>query len=114
VCWHTIKLKIWLPLVSSSVTREVLCYFRKHNLYSTRNSDLHDYNTRRKDDYHVPNCNRSTFKKSFMHMGIKSYNRLPLELRESKGFNDFKHKLKLFLLDHPFYSLQEFFLEGQW
>jgi hypothetical protein len=47
-------------------------------------------------------------------MGIKSYNRLPLELRESKGFNDFKHKLKLFLLDHPFYTIQEIFLEGQW
>jgi hypothetical protein len=31
-------------------------------------------------------------------MGIKTFNRLPLEVRKSKGFKDFKHKLKLFLL----------------
>jgi hypothetical protein len=49
-----------------------------------------------------------------MQAGIKSYNSLPLELRKAKEFKDFKHKLKLFLLDHPFYTLQEFLLEGQW
>jgi hypothetical protein len=45
-------------------------------------------------------------------MGIKLYNRLPLELRKSDGFKDFKHKLKLFLVDHPFYTLQEFLSGG--
>jgi hypothetical protein len=100
--------------VTSLYIFDVFCYFRKYNLYATRNSDLHDYNTRRKDDYHVPNCNISTFKKSVMNMGIKTYNSLPLELRKVKEFKDFKHKLKLFLLDHPFYTSQEFLLEGQW
>jgi hypothetical protein len=66
---------------------------------------------RRKDNFHVANCNISTFKKSVIDKGIKSYNRLPLEL--IIGFNDFKHKLKLFLLDHPFYTLHEFLSEGQ-
>jgi hypothetical protein len=42
----------------------------------------------------------------------KAYNRLPLELTNSKGFKDFKHKLKLFLLDHLLYSMKEFLLEG--
>jgi hypothetical protein len=32
-------------------------------------------------------------------MGIKAYNRLPLELRNSKRFKEFKNELKLFLLD---------------
>jgi hypothetical protein len=45
-------------------------------------------------------------------MGIKLYNRLPLELRKSEGFKEFKHKLKLFLLDHSFYTLHEFPLVG--
>jgi hypothetical protein len=45
-------------------------------------------------------------------MGIKLYNRLPLELRKSDGFKDFKHKLKLYLVDHPFYTLQEFLIGG--
>jgi hypothetical protein len=38
-------------------------------------------------------------------MGIWAYNRLPFDLRKSKGFKDFKHKLKLFLLEHPFYNM---------
>jgi hypothetical protein len=46
-------------------------------------------------------------------MGIKAFNRLPLEVRKLKGFKDFKHKLKLFLLDHPFYTMQEFLVEGR-
>jgi hypothetical protein len=98
--------------VTSLYIFDMLCYFHEYNLYATRNSDLYDYNTRRKDDYHVTYCNRSIFKKSVMNMGIKSYNSLPLELRKAIEFKDFKHRLKLFLLDHPFYTLQEFLLEG--
>jgi hypothetical protein len=98
--------------VTSLYVFEVLCFCQKYKLYSTRNSDLYEYNTRRRDDLHVPNCNTSTFKKSVINMGIKLYNRLPLELRKSDGFKDFKHKLKLFLVDHPFYTLIEFLLEG--
>jgi hypothetical protein len=45
-------------------------------------------------------------------MVIKLYNGLPLELRKSEGFKEFKHKLKLFLLDHSFYTLHEFPLLG--
>jgi hypothetical protein len=47
-----------------------------------------------------------------MVRGSGSIHRPPLELRKSKGFKDFKHKLKLFLLDHSFYSTKEFLLEG--
>jgi hypothetical protein len=92
---------------------EVLCYFQKYNLYTTRNSDPYEHNTRRKEDLHVLSCNKLTFKKSVINMGIKAYNRLPLEIRKSKGFKDLKHNLKLFLLDHPFYTMKEFLLEGQ-
>jgi hypothetical protein len=58
----------------------------------------------------VANCNATTFKKSVINMDIQS---LPLEPRKSAGFNDFTHKFKLFLLDHPFCTLHEFILEGQ-
>jgi hypothetical protein len=93
---------------------EVLCYFWKYNLYSTRNSDLYEYNTRRrKNGFHVQNCNTSTFNKSITNTGIKLYNILPLELRKLVEFNDIKHKFKLFLLYHPFYTLHEFLSEGQ-
>ena len=44
-------------------------------------------------------------------MGIKAYNRLSLKIRKSNGFKDFKYKLKLFLLENPFYSMKEFLFE---
>jgi hypothetical protein len=45
-------------------------------------------------------------------VGIKFSNKSPLELRKSEGFKEFKHKLKLFLLDHSLYTLHEFSLVG--
>jgi len=63
-------------------------------MYLRRDSDIFEYNTRRKCDFHVPSCNTSLFKRNVINMGIR----------------DFKRKLKLFLIDHPFYSLNGVFL----
>jgi hypothetical protein len=35
---------------------------------------------------------------------------MPDRIKELESFKDFKQNLKSFLLDHPFYSLNEFFL----
>jgi hypothetical protein len=44
-------------------------------------------------------------------MGIKLYNRLPLEVRKSEGFKVFKQKPKLFLFDFSLYALHDFLSE---
>jgi len=49
------------------------------------------------------------FNRSVMNMGIRLYNKLPTRIKKLDSFRDFKRKLKLFLLVHPFYSLNEFF-----
>jgi len=41
-------------------------------------------------------------------MEIRLYNKIPTRIKQLDSFRDFKRKLKLFLLDHPFYSLTEF------
>jgi hypothetical protein len=41
--------------VNSLYIFEVLYYFLNYNLYSTRNSDLCEYDMKRKDDFHVSN-----------------------------------------------------------
>jgi len=38
-------------------------------------------------------------------MGIGLYNKMPTGIEELEHFRDFKQRLKLLLLDHPFYSL---------
>jgi len=41
-------------------------------------------------------------------MRIRLYNKMPIRIKQLDSFRDFKRKLKLFLLDHPLYSLNEF------
>jgi len=79
-------------------------------MYLRRNSDIYEYNTRRKQDLHVPSCNTSLVNRSVMNMGIRLYNEMPTRIKQLDILRDFKRKLKLFLLDHPFYSLNEFFI----
>jgi len=86
---------------------EVLIYIKKI-MYLRRNSGIYECNTRR-CDFHVPSCNTSLFKTSVMNTGIRLYNKMPTRIKQLDRFRDFKRKLKLFLLDHPFYSLNEFF-----
>ena len=43
-------------------------------------------------------------------MGIILYNKIPTRIKQLGSFTDFKRKLKLFLLAHPFYLLNEFLM----
>jgi len=43
-------------------------------------------------------------------MAIKMYNKMSTKIKPLKNFRHFKQSLKLFLLDHPFYSSNEFFV----
>jgi len=43
-------------------------------------------------------------------MGIRLYNKMLTRIKQLDSFRDFKSKLELLLLDHSFYSLNEFFL----
>jgi hypothetical protein len=50
------------------------------------------------------------FKKSKLPEFPKLFNNLPLELKSISDFKLFKSKLKIYLLQNVFYSLQEFFV----
>jgi hypothetical protein len=38
--------------------------------------------------------------------GVKFFSKMPGEIKQIEGFKAFRHELKLFLLNHSFYSLQ--------
>jgi hypothetical protein len=54
-------------------------------------------------------CNIACCKRSVINMGIKIHNNLPSEWKRIENFKVFKNKLKSYLLQNCFYSLQEFF-----
>jgi hypothetical protein len=44
------------------------------------------------------------------HGSYRLYNKITTRIKQLDSFRDFKRKLKLILLDHPLYSLNEFFI----
>ena len=59
-------------------------------------------------DIHVKLHKTEVYKKSVINMGTKVYNNLPGFIKEISDYKAFKKELKLFLLHHSFYSVEEF------
>ena len=87
---------------------EVTCFIRKYRQSLEQNSQVHQYNTRRKLDIHVKLQKTEIYKKSVINMGTKIYNNLPKFLKEIDNYKACKKESKLFLLLQSFYSVEEF------
>jgi hypothetical protein len=59
-------------------------------------------------DIHVQSYKTDIYKKSVLNMGPKVYNKLPRYIKEIDNYKAFKKELKLFLLRHTFYSVEQF------
>jgi hypothetical protein len=74
------------------------------------NSEIHDSNTRYKNNLHFPTTNLTLVQKGVLYLGIKINNHLPTHIKSlSKETKHFKLKLKSFLLEQSLYSLEEFY-----
>ena len=60
---------------------EVTCFIKKYKAFMAINSDIHNYNTRRKLNFHVQHCNTALFKRSVINMGISLYNKVPNQIK---------------------------------
>uniref|UniRef100_A0A1B6IFH5 Uncharacterized protein n=1 Tax=Homalodisca liturata TaxID=320908 RepID=A0A1B6IFH5_9HEMI len=67
----------------------------------------HDYNTLHTANYHLPAHRLASTEKKPTYVGAKLWHALPLELKRRDRLQ-FGHKLKLWLQDHPFYTINEF------
>jgi hypothetical protein len=72
------------------------------------NSSVHNNNTKRKVDIHSQSFKSDIYKKSVINMETNVNNKLPGYIKEIDGYKAFKKELKLFLLLHTFYSVEEF------
>jgi hypothetical protein len=63
------------------------------------------------NDLHLPQVSLAMYQKGVYYPGIKIFNGLPKAIKDiSSKPKKFKIALKLYLLTHSFYSLDEFFL----
>jgi hypothetical protein len=50
----------------------------------------------------------SILKKSLINMGIRLYNKAPIFIKKWEEYKPYKRELKSFLINHAFYSVEEF------
>jgi len=88
------ELKI-LTLVSLYIF-EVTCFIKKYCQSLDQNSEVYQYNTRRKLDIHVKLQKTEIYKKSVINMGTNVYNNLPKFLKEIDDYKAFKKNCSFF------------------
>lgn len=79
-----------------------------HKMYPTltKHSDVHLHNTRHKDN--LVTTKNKLMDKSYLKLGIEIYNKLPLELRQTRDVHRFKLLLKEKLVTVAPYCLSDF------
>jgi len=80
----------------------------KHNSEIHGHKEIHGHNTRRKQDLHIQQCNTALYQKNLINMGIKLYNKLPIQIKQLETFESFKKEVKTFLVHNAVYTIEEF------
>ena len=108
-CHDLFKKLCILPLQSQYIFSLLMFVAKNTDLFKT-NSDFHSFNTRSKQDLHIPIANLTIFQKGVWYSGIKAYNHLPITLKHlSHNIPKFKTALKRFLLTNFFYTLDKYY-----
>jgi len=72
------------------------------------NEEVHDHCTRKNSDLHTQFCRNTLFKNISANLGTKLCNKLPNKIKRLKKIQELKRRLKYFLLQHIFYSVDEY------
>jgi hypothetical protein len=96
-----------LPLACMYIS-EIICHIKLHTDKLEQNTEIHNHNTHQKLDLHVQFCRTNVLKKGVVNIGIKLYSKLPSQIREVEKMRTFKKELKSYLLQHTFYSVDEY------
>ena len=82
------------------------------DLFDT-NNNFHQYNTRTNKNFHFPSIHLMKYAKGPYVNGIKVFNHLPENIKNLEcSPAKFKNALKNFFHQHPFYSIKEYFEQG--
>jgi hypothetical protein len=91
---------------------EILVYMKSNlNVFIT-NSGVHSHSPRKEDDLIIVPCNTRLCKNNFNNIGLHLLNHLPHYMKDISAIYKFKNTLKTLLLEHCFYSIDEFLLFG--
>jgi len=100
-----------LPTSSSSEPAYPLSLIHLPPVPATSSSQhIHNLNTHYNQNIHLPSTNLTSAQKGVLFSAGKIYNHLPSNIKAlSDDAKSFKSALKNYLIEHSFYSLDEFY-----
>ena len=108
-CRKLFKTMEILPLYSQYMFSLLVFVVNNKHLF-TKNSEVHNHDTRSANNFLLPITNLTKYKKGAYYTGIKIFNYLPAHIENVANETQvFKKTLKRFLLDNSFYSIDEYF-----
>ena len=107
---HQLFKQLQISSLPSQYIFSLLVFVNKNRGLFQSNSEIHDLNTRFNHNLHLPSTDLTLVQKQILYSGSKIYNHLPSNIKVL--LNDtklFKSTLKSYLIEHTFYSLDEFY-----
>jgi hypothetical protein len=94
--------------------QEILVYIKSNLNAFVTNLGVNSHNRRKKDDLFIVPCNTSLCQSNFNNtrIGLRLLNHLPQYIKVISILHKFKNTLNTFILDHCFYSIDEFLMFG--
>ena len=106
-CKHIFK-KFRILTLTSLYILEVLCFIKECHGNLKQNCGMHGHNTRNKLDLYTGYCSTIWYHRSVTNMGIKLFNKLPVQIKQLDNYKCFKREVKNFLSNNSFYTIEGF------
>jgi len=90
-CRHIFR-EFQILTLASLYILEVLCFIKKYQGNLKQNFRIHDHNTRNKFDLHTCYCSTVLYHRSVTNMGIKLFNKLPIQIKQMDNHRGFKRE----------------------
>jgi hypothetical protein len=99
-----------LPLASQYIFSLSMFVLQNKTLFPS-NIDSHSIDTRQGQNLYLPQANLTIYQKGAYYVGIKVFNKLPIEIKNtSNNLKKFKVALRHFLNTHSFYTVDEYLI----
>lgn len=106
-CKHTFQGKNILTIFGLLIYKCSMYVKKNINKFSF-NNQIHDHNTRRRNEIHIENYNLTLYNKSPETLCAAVYNRLDDSIKNIRKIDSFKEALKTYLISKSHYKLNEY------
>lgn len=98
-----------LPLPSLYLNELAIWAFNNKHNYKKNNDFFKNMTTRGCFDFSIPMHKTALFQRGPEYRAMTVFNRLPIDIKNTTGRDVFKSKVKKYMLEHQFYSYDEYF-----